>query len=476
MRQMLRDLIAYLPTRVVPGALGLALVAILTRLFPPHEYADWALFQTVNALFLTVSIAWLGSSAARFLPAAKSEKEAARLARLLARWGAAAVLATLALLAAAFWAAGPRLPATFRALAPVAAPALVCVAITELILALLRGRREVGRYTALSLWSTIGAFAVGLGLVAGWGLRVEAMIWGLLAAAVTAAPWGLRRALGAPPGAGAVPAETAVEIVRYGLPALVINVLTWALSVSDRYLLELMRGPHEMGVYAAAYSLAERPIFFINSAFLVATTPLGFAVWEQEGLQRSREYLAQLTRTYLLVGLPAAVGLGVLAVPLTAVLVGAQFREGADIIAPVAAGALLVGLAQRYTLPFGFHKRTGALMACYLAAAALNVALNVAAIPRWGYRGAAFTTLAGYAALLAATWFASRRFYTWAFPFATFARAAAGAAVMGAGVWALVRWAPLPSWALLAGGVAGGAACYGAVLLALGEFRARART
>jgi len=67
------DLLAYLPARLVPAAVGLASVMALTRLFPPEEFGRYALALAAGGIAQVVLGGWLRECTIRFWPGERAE-------------------------------------------------------------------------------------------------------------------------------------------------------------------------------------------------------------------------------------------------------------------------------------------------------------------------------------------------------------------------------------------------------------------
>lgn len=103
------------------------------------------------------------------------------------------------------------------------------------------------------------------------------------------------------------------EMIKHGFPVAVVNLTTWMLSLSDRYILEFFRGSHEVGLYSDSYAISEKTIFIIASIFMMAEGLLAINIWENENKENNQDLRNKITRYYLMVAFPAAMGLSVLA-------------------------------------------------------------------------------------------------------------------------------------------------------------------
>jgi O-antigen/teichoic acid export membrane protein len=115
--------------------------------------------------------------------------------------------------------------------------------------------------------------------------------------------------------------------------------------------------------------------------------------------------------------------LGCLAVGLCAIfnkdianiLLGPEFREGSVIMPIVLAGVILFNVGTFAHKPFEIAKRTIPMLLVGLGSAAGNIGLNFLLIPRFGYVGAAYATLAAYAFYTYVIGFLGKRLIPWRF-------------------------------------------------------------
>jgi len=316
----------------------------------------------------------------------------------------------------------------------------------------------------------VAGLGIGIAIVLILHTGIEGLLWGAIISIAIAIPLLWKISLGMPSlKDGNVRSGMGWEIAKYGIPAMGINVLSWAQSLSDRYILEFFRGSQEVGIYSASYAISEKSIFFITSLFLLASNPIGFNVWERQGVKASQKFVKKLARYYFLAGLPAATGLSILAKPVVHILVAPKYYQGFMIIPLIASGAFLVGVAHRFTTGLSYHKRTDLLMLCYLGSVVLNLVLNFIFIPKYGYMAAAATTFVSYAFLLLSTILVSRHFFVWEFPFRSLGKVVCASAIMGAVVYPVGNSLTASPLINLIVSIPLGVVVYAVVLFLLGE-------
>jgi len=158
----------------------------------------------------------------------------------------------------------------------------------------------------------------------------------------------------------------------------------------DILLLGFMATTQAVGVYSVGVALAEM-IMFVPQAVYSSLLSRAFAE-EQEG---GAELTVRVTRLLFVFSSLTAIVLAALAKPLVAIVFGAQFADASAVYLLLIPGMLSWAL---YSQVQGFFASHGRLFpGLGVAALLLNLALNVAFIPRWGIYGAAVATSVSYA-------------------------------------------------------------------------------
>ena len=163
-----------------------------------------------------------------------------------------------------------------------------------------------------------------------------------------------------------------------------------------------------------------------------AAGPAAIAALEFGGMPALHTTARQQSSFMILLTLPAAIGLALVAKPLAGVLVGPALSEGAAKVTPwIAASGLFSGFTTYYFhTAFTLGRATKLMLAAMAAPAAANIVLNVLLIPRFGLNGAVIATAVSYGLGLLASAILGRRAIKLPIPWDTLARAGAASAVM----------------------------------------------
>jgi O-antigen/teichoic acid export membrane protein len=239
------------------------------------------------------------------------------------------------------------------------------------------------------------------------------------------------------------------DLAVYGFPMAPTLIGNWALSLSDRYILEHFRGAAEIGWYSASYSIAEKALMLPFSALLFAATPILIAGWERGDRPQVMGGLQEITRWHLIISVPMLIGISVLARDLVGLLVADEFLRGYRIVPLVATGVFLWGLSQYVTRVFILLKKSSTLMLIVLTATVTNVLSNLLLVPSLGYIGAGISTAIGYGTMLVLSLLLERRYHLYRFPLVSFGRITLSASIMGIIVWLLDTRELAPPLALI---------------------------
>ncbi|MBA7484893.1 hypothetical protein ES707_20424 [subsurface metagenome] len=72
-KDLVKDIVKHLPSKIVPGIVGFISVPIVTRLFSPDEFGNYSLVLTTVSV-LVLLILWFSMSVIRFFPIFEKEK------------------------------------------------------------------------------------------------------------------------------------------------------------------------------------------------------------------------------------------------------------------------------------------------------------------------------------------------------------------------------------------------------------------
>ncbi len=234
--------------------------------------------------------------------------------------------------------------------------------------------------------------------------------------------------------------EVFVGAFPYGI-ALVLNMIYFRI---DSIMILFIKGPHELGYYGPAMRILEIlnviPVFFMNSVLPV----LSKAVAEIENGGKEAvakvERILQLSMNFLyMAGLPMAIGLYLLAYPIIFLITQPEFLSrvdegiyGSDMALQILSVAMCISFSSSlYNYSLVALGQQSKLLWINGGAAVLNILVNLWAISSWGFRGAAWTTVATEIFIFVLAGAVARRYVTYKVEWGTMAKISLAGLAMG---------------------------------------------
>ncbi len=233
--------------------------------------------------------------------------------------------------------------------------------------------------------------------------------------------------------------EILVTAFPYGI-ALVLNMIYFRI---DSIMILSMKGPKELGYYGPAMRILEIlnviPVYFMNSVLPVLSRSM------KEGGAKV-ERILQLSMNFLyMAALPMAIGLYLLAYPIIFIITQPEFLSqldkgiyGSDVALQILSVAMCISFNSslyNYSLVAVGQQRK--LLWVNGGAALLNILFNLYAIPHWGFRGAAWATIATEVFVFFVAGWMARRYLRYKADWATLGKITLAGLAMGLTVWAL---------------------------------------
>jgi O-antigen/teichoic acid export membrane protein len=280
-----------------------------------------------------------------------------------------------------------------------AAPFTVLAALVTVLAGGLRGLGSIVSYTVVQQLIVSGARPIVVVVTSAVGLGLLGAMWAwcspLLAGVVLASVLLGRRArvvMHATPPAASGPApsswrELGAEFWKFSSARSVSAILESGIVWADVIIVGALTGSKEAGIYAAASRFVTTGTL-VEAALRVAMGPLLSARLAAHDLRGASELYQAATQWIILLSWPLFLGIGLYA-PAVLDLFGHGFRSGATALTLLCASmlvAMATGNSQTVLLMSG---RSLWQLGNKAAVLALNLALNLLLVPRWGINGAA---------------------------------------------------------------------------------------
>ncbi len=182
----------------------------------------------------------------------------------------------------------------------------------------------------------------------------------------------------------------------YSFPIVIHACAHWVIYLSDRYILEHLRGLYELGIYSLGYNLGF-VVFNFAEALNRVIVPRYFQ--EAERGKDGKRWYAQTTNIFLLAVAFSATTLTLIGTPLLKYFIAKDYLDALKILPWVSASYVLFAVYFSAVNPIYFHRKTKLLAFSTPSCAVLNVLLNLFLVPRYGALGAAIATFLSILAL-----------------------------------------------------------------------------
>ena len=222
------------------------------------------------------------------------------------------------------------------------------------------------------------------------------------------------------------------EELRFAIPTIPNNVSSWVVDSSDKLVIGIFLGSAAVGCYSPGYALGSILLMFLTpfAVLLPAVLP---EYYESGNLDKVKSFLTYSMKYYLLITIPAAIGMSLLSKPLLHILTTEIIANQGYMITPlVSLGAIFMGIYGIVNNIIVLEKKTSILGYIWISVAILNIILNIIAVPYIGIYGAGIATLICYFFAFAVTLIYSKKYVILPFDFKSLIKILISSAVMGA--------------------------------------------
>lgn len=400
---------------LLTALIGLIVVPVTTHFISPEEYGRANMFVLAQGLLFMLISMGMEQAFVREYNEAADKHCLLRMSMLLPLVAAVAVGAVLVLCADGvseilFGAPGERLAVLLMALM---FPMMV---VRAFALLKLRMDQRGWLYSAFSVLLKVLVLVLTLVLLLAWQKSFRSVVYALALAEIVE---GLALLAFVLPGAGAD--KTADEpalfkrLLRYGLPLLPANCLSWALSSMDQVMLRSMSSYVQLGLYSASNKIVTA-LSVVQSCFVTVWTPICFK-WHEE--KKSHDHFRKVM-SLVMYGMAALCFALLLCKDALAWVLGADFASAMDIFPFLLLHPVMYTMSETTTVGISFARKTEYNLVIAAVSGGVNIALNWLLIPAWGGRGAALATGISYVCFFWLRTLIARKLW-WRFPVWEFA-------------------------------------------------------
>lgn len=186
------------------------------------------------------------------------------------------------------------------------------------------------------------------------------------------------------------------SMLVFGLPLLASELSMLLLNMGGRYIINYQLGPEPLGAFSAAFNFSDYLQGVLTASFAQAVVPMYFRMWEQQGREKTIDFIQQALKYYLALALPILAGMAAVGPELLTLLASSKYSVSTELIVFIVGGMLVSGGTPIFSAGIYINKLTKVVMYSVLIAAAVNLILTTLLVRPFGIEGAAFAALVSY--------------------------------------------------------------------------------
>ena len=286
--------------------------------------------------------------------------------------------------------------------------------VSELLETWLRVKKRSGTFVALSMSRLLLNMGLNVWFLVGLDLGVTGLLTGNVIAA-TVNTTALLLIFARHQSSFCIDRTILRTLLCFGSPLIIQAFLSLMMHEADRYLLRAYASLDEVGVYSLAYKIGQA----VNTLCMIQFGAIwGVVLYEIAQQPDPKTTYANVFKYYVYGLLVVMLAAALFAFPVLPFLTPGDFGQSVDLIPVIVLAFVFFAMHSQFSVPVLLARKTAALIPASVAGVVANVVFNLLLIPRFGAHGAAWASVATYAAFsFTGLWF-YRKIDRYPYPFA----------------------------------------------------------
>jgi len=404
-----RDFGLYTLADIFPAVFGVVALVIFSRAFGTAAYGRYSLAIVVVSVGSTAIFGWLEQAILRFESDYDSHLSTTitLVIVLSLMTGGVGILGILLFRSSL---------GDFQDFYVVTILGVVSIGVFNVLRTVFQARLEPSRVTLYKFTNSVLKLVLGVGLSLFIFNSIIGWLWGGVLAAVTASIFMSNRLK-----VSQLSLDYALlyRLARYGIP-----MVGWLFGLSlltfvDRILIEILSTTSAVGIYSSNYTIVQTGLPLVLSPVIQAAHPVIMDKWDGNNHSLVEAMIKEYSRYFLILGVGATVFAGAISRPLSTLVLGEGFHEGFVIIPIIGVSLFFWNFAMIGHKGLELRESTGIMTIGVLLSVIVNIGLNYALIPLFGYLGAAIATMASSLGYFLFAYLSSLYTIKWKFPHST---------------------------------------------------------
>jgi len=390
-KKFVKDFLIYGSSRIITSGISILLVPFYTRVLVPGDYGIIDMMAAVSSMVLISIALEINQAIARYLPEAADDRKkniysSTALLFIITMYSIFAITAIMfasQLSALVFNSTGKEY--IFR----IAVLSIWTTGVFTFLQEQLRWRMRSVEYNAVNLFSALVSVLATAYLILAAGSGVVGIFYGLIAGNLIAAVLSLY--FGRYYYRLSFDLDRLTELLKYSIPLVPSGVGVYVTMYIDRFVISRLMTLGDVGIYGISYKFASMICVLIGGVQM-AIVPLIYSSYNKQGATTE---IANIFRYFVLCSLGIFMFLSIFSDEIFRVFTTPPYYAAAGIV-PILIAAIFLSQTYFFIPGLWIVKNTKAIAIINLAAALLNLALNLILIPLMGIVGSAFSTLISY--------------------------------------------------------------------------------
>lgn len=221
------------------------------------------------------------------------------------------------------------------------------------------------------------------------------------------------------------------KFTAYGVPLIGNMLATSVLNKLDIYIINFSLGEESAGIYQTNYSIIASAFILIATGAMRGSYPTILKLWNQGDSDGTKKLLKVAIRNYMLISLPAVVGVFSISDGISQVLFKSLYWEGHFVMGFVALGMMFLGLTEYAIKPWELQSKTKEIVKRSMFCGFVNIVLNLMFIKTFGYIFGGISTAISFATYFVIAVFGTRKDILFQVDFKTLFKILFSSLVMG---------------------------------------------
>jgi O-antigen/teichoic acid export membrane protein len=411
-----KNTIVFLPGRVISSIIGFLSIILFTKILGAEKYGDYSLIFSTISIFVILSASWLENTIIRFYPYGKNDK--------IVDYNKTIFFSTIISISifSVLYIIAIKIFNNFDQYANLnnafyfGLLAFVSMSFFRIIIVFFIANQQPVIYSIYSILFAMGKVLLAL-LLLFFTKSINMIFLGIFIIGLFVFPSMIKKIkIITCVQKGKFIWKNFIEYFFFGYPFSIMMIFIWTMTFFNRYIIKFYYNSLEVGIYSALSNISSQSLNFLFSGLMFAVYPVLVKSWETDCEEATSQLMTRFIRIYLIVCMPALVGLMFLYSPIIKLFTTSEFLYNHGIMPYLAITSFFIGLNQYFSKPMELNKQTKLLLSIMFGSSVVNILLALTFIPKHGLLGAAISTFISFFILTFINYFIGQKFLSYKFP------------------------------------------------------------